>query len=157
MLILSFLGRGAYPNCSKFTCVKSLTFFFSTRSFEFLFLEWKCWSLRPVRHFVIPWSTVSRQAPLSMDFPSNNTSVGSHIPLQGIFPTQGSNLGLHGRWTLYHLSHQGSPFWNRRWQPTGVFFFGKSPWTEEPGGLQSTGSQGIGHNWGTDTHTHSAR
>ena len=27
MLILSFLGRGAYPNCSKFTCVKSLTFF----------------------------------------------------------------------------------------------------------------------------------
>ena len=29
--------------------------------------------------------------------------------LQGIFPTQGSNLGLlHCRQTLYHLSHQGS-------------------------------------------------
>ena len=24
------------------------------------------------------------------------------------------------------------------------------PWTEEPGGLQSTGSQRVGHNWGTE-------
>ena len=32
------------------------------------------------------------------------------IPFQGIFPTQGSKSGLrHGRWILYHLSHQGSP------------------------------------------------
>ena len=30
--------------------------------------------------------------------------------LQGIFLTQGSNLGfLHCRQILYHLSHQGSP------------------------------------------------
>ena len=32
----------------------------------------------------------------------------------------------------------------------------KIPWTEEPGGLQSTGSQRVGHNWATDrlsTHT----
>ena len=29
---------------------------------------------------------------------------------RGIFPTQGSNLGLlHCSWILYHLSHQGSP------------------------------------------------
>ena len=29
---------------------------------------------------------------------------------RGIFPTQGSNLGLpHCRQILYHLSHQGSP------------------------------------------------
>ena len=25
------------------------------------------------------------------------------------------------------------------------------PWTEEPGGLQSTGSQRFGHNWATNT------
>ena len=38
------------------------------------------------------------------------TGVGSHSLLQGIFLTQGLNLGLlHGRWILYHLSHQGSP------------------------------------------------
>ena len=35
--------------------------------------------------------------------------VGSHSLLQGIFPTQGSNLGfLHCRQIIYHLSYQGS-------------------------------------------------
>ena len=27
--------------------------------------------------------------------------------------------------------------WRRAWQPTPVFLPGESPWTEEPGGLQS--------------------
>ena len=36
--------------------------------------------------------------------------MGCHFLLQGIFPTQGSNLGLlHCRQTLYHVSHQGIP------------------------------------------------
>ena len=30
-----------------------------------------------------------------------------------------------------------------------VFFPGESPWTEEPGGLQSMGSQRVGHDWVT--------
>ena len=39
-----------------------------------------------------------------------NTGVGSLSLLQGIFPTQGSNLGLpHYRWILYQLGHKGSP------------------------------------------------
>ena len=43
------------------------------------------------------------------DSPGKNTGVGGHALLQGIFPTQGSNLGLsHCRWILYSLSHQGS-------------------------------------------------
>ena len=33
--------------------------------------------------------------------------------------------------------------WRRAWQPTPVFFPGESPWTEEPGGLQSKGSQRV--------------
>ena len=42
--------------------------------------------------------------------PSQNTGVGSLSPLQGIFPTQGSNLGLsHCRQIFYQLSHKGSP------------------------------------------------
>ena len=50
-----------------------------------------------------------------MDSPWNstgqNTGVGSRFLLQGIFRTQGSNLGLpHCRWILYQLSHQGSPW-----------------------------------------------
>ena len=35
-----------------------------------------------------------------------------HFFLQRIFPTQGSNLGLlHCKQILYHLNHQGSPWW----------------------------------------------
>ena len=42
--------------------------------------------------------------------PGKNTGVVCHVPLQEIFPTQGSNPGfLHCRWILYHLSHQRSP------------------------------------------------
>ena len=39
-----------------------------------------------------------------------NTGVGSHSLLHGIFPTQGSKPGLPNcRWTLYQLSHKGNP------------------------------------------------
>ena len=46
-------------------------------------------------------------------FPGKNTGVGCHFLLQGIFPTQGSNLHLLCllRWQVVSLplSHQGSP------------------------------------------------
>ena len=46
------------------------------------------------------------------DSPGKKTGVGCHFLLQGIFPTQGSNLGLLlGRQILYHPSHQGSPLY----------------------------------------------
>ena len=46
------------------------------------------------------------------------------------------------------------PVWSLGWEdpleeemaPTPVFLPGESPWTEEPGGLQSTGSQIVRHN-----------
>ena len=42
--------------------------------------------------------------------PGQKTGVGSLSPLQGIFPTQGSNPGLqHCKWILYQLRHKGSP------------------------------------------------
>ena len=44
------------------------------------------------------------------DSPGQNTRVGCHALLQGIFPTQAKNSGFpYWRWLLYHLSHQGSP------------------------------------------------
>ena len=53
--------------------------------------------LQPTRLFC-PW-----------DSPGKNTGVGCHTLLQGIFPTQGSNLNLshllHGRRILYHWHH----------------------------------------------------
>ena len=42
--------------------------------------------------------------------------------------------------------------WKRAWQPTPVFLPG-IPWTEERGGLQSTGSLIVGHDWGANTFT----
>ena len=36
--------------------------------------------------------------------------------------------------------------WKRAWQPTPIFLLGEFPGTEEPGGLQSTGSQRVGYN-----------
>ena len=35
--------------------------------------------------------------------------------------------------------------WRRAWQPNPVFLSGESPWTEEPGRLQSMGLQRVGH------------
>jgi len=58
--------------------------------------------------------------------PGQNTGMGSHCLFQGIFPTQGSNIGLlHCRQILYQLSLQGSqilewvayPFSRRSSQP----------------------------------------
>ena len=102
-------------------------------------------------------------------FPGKNTGVGCHSLLLGIFPTQGTNPGLHCRWILYQLSHKGSPVelqadslpdkpkesqkgihtTTGKTIPlirgiTPVFLPGKIPWTEEPGRLQSTGSQRVG-------------
>ena len=49
--------------------------------------------------------------------PGQNTGVGSHSLLQGIFPTQGLNPGLsHCSQTLYQLNHQGSPLYLLQWE-----------------------------------------
>ena len=55
--------------------------------------SWQPHGVQPSR-LLCPW-----------DSPGKNTGVGCHFLLQGIFSTQGSNLGLlHCRWILYHLS-----------------------------------------------------
>ena len=46
----------------------------------------------------------------SWDFPGKNIGVGCHFLLQGIFPIQGSNLGLlHGRQILLPTEPPGKP------------------------------------------------
>ena len=62
-----------------------------------------------------PW-TAACQASLSVGFSWRDAEVGCYSLLQGIFPTQESNLGLpHYRKILYRLSHQGSPFLCLNW------------------------------------------
>ena len=73
---------------------------------------------------------------------NQNTGVGSHSLLQGIFLIQGSNPGLlHRRRILYQLSHQGSPkfayaFTKKQihalllvFQSPSHFRFSATPWT----------------------------
>ena len=76
-----------YPTCCLYVCAQLLS----------------C-----VRLFATPW-TVACQAPLVHGSSlSKNTGVGCHFPLQGIFPIQGSNLGLlNCRQILYQLSFEG--------------------------------------------------
>ena len=60
--------------------------------------------------FMTPWTVVTRFLS-PWDFPGKGTGVGCHFLLQGIFPTQGSNLGLLLRQVdSLPLSHQRSPF-----------------------------------------------
>ena len=46
--------------------------------------------------------------------------------------------------------------WRRARHAIPVFLLGESPWIEEPGGLQFTGSQRIRHNWATKYGTEPA-
>ena len=62
--------------------------------------------------FNILWLIIMEKD-MKKNSPGNNTRMGSHSLLQGIFPTQGSNPGLpHCRQILYQLSHKGSPCFN---------------------------------------------
>ena len=75
--------------------------------------------LQPAR-FPCPW-----------DFP-DNTGIGCHFLLQGIFPTQGLNPSLlHHRWVLYHWNTREVPR-GGNWQHASVFLREKISWTEEP-------------------------
>ena len=67
-------------------------------------------SLGPVWLFATPW-TLARQAPLSMGFPRQETGVGCHFLLQGIFLTRGSNSHLL-HWQVHSSSpsHLGIPY-----------------------------------------------
>ena len=71
--------------------------------YNLVYEKWKK-SLSRVRLFVTPWNTSAWKSP------GQNTGAGSLPLLQGIFPTQGWNLGLPCcRRNLYQLSHKGSP------------------------------------------------
>ena len=58
---------------------------------------------------------IVRQAPLSMEFSSQNIGVGCHYLLHGIFPTCGTEPASPASQALQAdcllLSHWGSPYW----------------------------------------------
>ena len=88
--------------------------------------------------------------------------LGRKIPWRGIgYPLQYSWVSLvvqmvrnlPAMWETWVDSWVGKIPWRRAWQPTPVFLPGELPWTEDPGGLQSLGSQRVRHNWVTKHST----
>ena len=69
--------------------------------------KWK-WSHSVVSNSLRPQGLQPATLLHPWESPGKNTRVGCHFLLLGVFPTQGSNLGLpHCRQTLYCLSQQG--------------------------------------------------
>ena len=67
-------------------------------------------------------------------FPGKSTGVGCHFLLQGIFLTQGSNLGLpHCRQIFYHLKQLFVTPWTiALWAPLSVGFSRQEYWSGLP-------------------------
>ena len=106
---------------------------------------------------ITPGSSAGKESTCNAGDPS--LVPGLEVPLENGQATHSSILGLSWwlRW-LRILLQCGSPAfnpwvgkipwrraWQPTWQPTPIFLPGESPWTEEPGGLQSMGSPRVGH------------
>ena len=84
------------------------------------------------------WAVVVFPAPLSEDFVSASLEGWGFPAVTVVIHLQGRRRvrSGFGPWV-------GKIPWRRKEHPTPVFLPGKPPWTEEPGGLQSTGSQRV--------------
>ena len=95
-----------------------------------------------------PGSSAGKESTCSRDpgsIPGSGSSLREETPFSSI-------LGL--LWWLRQLSTRnvgdlGLIPWRRAWQCTPVFLPGEFPWTEEPGELQSIGSQKASLDWAT--------
>ena len=82
----------------------------------------------------------------SWDFPGKNTGMSSHFLLQGIFPTQGSNLVLlYLRWLLHCLSQLVATFkmiWDNGIEICIISYMKR---IASPGSMHHTGCLGLVH------------
>ena len=84
----------------------------------------------------------------------------SHIKIDWNFISVYFPYGSDGKVSAYNSGDPGSIPGSGRSPGEGMathssILAWKIPWTEEPGGLQSTGSQRVGHNWATSlTYLH---
>ena len=115
--------------------------------------------------FKIPLKYFLFCAPI-MTWPLTQGRIGPLITLSHRVTTFYDNLVFLYFMYIYHVQSAcnvgnlgslpglGRFPWRRAWQPTPVFLPGESPWTEEPGRLQSMGSQWVGHDWATKHNTY---
>ena len=82
-----------------------------------------------------PWKKNTLPTPVFLGFPGGSDNKESACNVE--------ELGSVPGWIP----------WRRARQPTPVVLPGESPWTEEPGGLQSMVSLRVGHDWVTKHST----
>ena len=119
-------------------------------------------SLSCVRLFATQW-TVARQAPLSMGFPKQEYWSGLSFLSMGDLPNPGTEP-VSPAWAggFFTTEVPGKPIIlvdSASCSPESLHSFimathsgtlaWRTPWTEEPGRLQSTGSLRVEHNWAT--------
>ena len=104
--------------------------------------RWHIWCLNYI-------SILFKKTPASQlsQFPSRIWATPSTIRLNFL-----TTLLTRRNPSHIYLRHRFNPRtgkipWRMIRQPTPVFLPGESPWTEEPGGLQSTASQRVRHDW----------
>ena len=90
----------------SYTYMRDCSLYFNFQNWAILYIGDSVQSLSNVWLFATS-GTIAHQAPLSMGFSSGNTGESCQVLLQGIFPTQGSNLHLLH---FLPLSYQGSPW-----------------------------------------------
>ena len=100
-----------------------------------------------------PGSSAGKESACNAGGPGSIPGSGS-FPGEGIdYPFQYSLSSLVAQTVKYPPAMQetwvpslGSEDpWRKAWQPTVLFLPGESPWTEEPGRLQSIESQRVGY------------
>ena len=97
-----------------------------------------------IQVFVTPW-TIARQAPLSMGFSKQEYWSGlSFLSLRDL-PKPGNKPGSPAVQETGVQSLGWEDPREKEMAPNSSILAWKIPWTEEPGGLQSMGSQRVGH------------
>ena len=124
-----------------------------------------CYSSLP--GFLCPWNFPDKDTGVACGFLFQVNLLSPGIKSRCLALPTVPPGGADGKESACNAGDQGSYPWlgknplKRVWQPVPVFLLGESPWIEEPGRLQSMGSQRVRHDWATKlitawahTHTH---
>ena len=97
-----------------------------------------------------PGSSAGKESAWDSGDPGSISGLSESLRRDGI-PTPvflGCPGGICLQWVTPGLDPWvGKIPWSRAWQPAPVFLPGESPWTQDPGGLQSMGVQRVRHDW----------
>ena len=127
-------------------------------------MKWICYTYTYIHCFLDPFPIYVFSGSSAGKESTYNAEDPGSIPGSGRSPGEGTGYPLQYSWVslVAQMVKNLPTLWEtlvwslawedplrRAWQPTPVFLPGESPWTKEPGGLQSMGSQRVRHNWAT--------